>query len=193
MLTINPDQLKIPEKAAPQDVPDPAHEHPLSGGARPGMLAINPDQLTILGPPALPDLSAPTLENPLILEIKQGVPVINPDQLQIFEQAALQDFENVMVLHIREFFPGHYEALGEENTRLLVQHGINQAALYGFVSKCDVCKFIDLMLCFGVKFDTEEQEAWAPEILSDSSFLHASDKMEALFNAGIERLTNRPV
>jgi hypothetical protein len=46
------------------------------------------------------------------------------------------------------------------------------------------------MLCFGVEFDTDE--AWATEILSDNSFINANDKMEALFNAGLERLTNRP-
>ena len=193
MLTINPDQLKILERPTPPGSSDPTLENPLSSGIKCGVLAITPDQLSILGPPALPEFPASALENPLNLGTKLGLPIINPDQLKVFEQAAIQDFENMMILHIREFFPDHYESLGEENSCLLVQHGIKQAALYGFISKCDVCKFIDLMLCFGVEFDTDEQEAWAPKILSDSSFINASDTMEALFNAGIERLTNRPV
>jgi|GEM_PF-1816660 len=193
MLTISPDQLKILEKATPPDSSDPTLENPLSSGIKRGVLAITPEQLSILGPPALPaEIPDPTHENELSVGTKQGLPTITPDQLKIFEQAAIQDFEGMMLLHIREFFPDHYEGLGEENSRLLVQHGIKQAALYGFISKCDVCKFIDLMLCFGVEFYSEEQEAWAPEILSDSSLTNASDKMEALFNAGIGRLTNRP-
>lgn len=191
MLTIIPDQLKILEKATLPDFSAPTLENTLNSGIQRCALAITPEQLSILGPPALPTaIPDPTLENPLSLGTKLGLPIINPDQLKIFEQAAIQDFENMMMLHMREFFPDHYEGLGEENSRLLVQHGIKQGALYGFISKCDVCKFIDLMLCFGVEFDTDE--AWAMEILSDSSFINASDKMEALFNAGLARLTNRP-
>jgi len=124
--------------------------------------------------------------------MKQGMLTIKSDQLKILEQAAFQDFEERMVLHIREFFPDNFDAMGEADSRLLIQHGIEQAALYGFVSKQDVCKFIDLMVCFGAEFDTDVNEPWAKAILSDNSLLNASDRMDALFNAGMGQLDNRP-
>ena len=135
MLTIIPDQLKILEKAAPPDLSAPNLENPLRSEIKRGLPAISPEQLSILGTPALPaGLPDPTIENYLSLETKLGLPIINTEQLKIFEQAAIQDFENMMTLHIREFFPDHYEGLGEENSRLLVQYGIKQAALYGFAA-----------------------------------------------------------
>lgn len=79
-------------------------------------------------------------------------------------------FEERMLAHINKHFPAHYSALGEKNCREVVRYGIERASTHGFVSERDVCKFIDLILCFGVEFDTDSKQPWASTILKNPSW-----------------------
>lgn len=86
-----------------------------------------------------------------------------------FREEALIDYQDRMLMHLERFFPEHCEALGEENTRLLIEHGIERAATYDIVSERDVCLFIDLMLALGVDFDESDKYPWARELLTDEN------------------------
>ncbi len=118
--------------------------------------------------------------------------VIRKEQDEALTQVTRVVFEDRMTVHINKHFPTHYEALGEENCRELIRYGIEQAATHDFISERDVCKFIDLMVCCGVQFDTDEQQTWATEILADNSWINAGAKMDALFKAGIGHVKNGP-
>ncbi len=117
---------------------------------------------------------------------------IRKEQEEALSQALSAVFEDQMTVHIKKHFPTHYEALGEGNCRELIRYGIELAATHGFISERDVCKFIDLMICFGVQFDTDAKQTWAAGILADTSWKNATAKLEALFNAGVEHLKNSP-
>lgn len=117
---------------------------------------------------------------------------IRSEQLEALSQVPKAEFENRMTVHVGEHFPTHFEALGEEKCRQLIQYGIEQAATHDFISERDVCKFIDLMVCCGVQFDNDDQQTWAREILEDESWLNVTAKMDALFDAGINHLKNSP-
>lgn len=123
---------------------------------------------------------------------RQRMLIIRKEQAEKLSLVSKAVFEDRMTGHINKHFPTHYKALGEENCRELIRYGIDQAATHGFISERDVCKFIDLMICFGVQFDTDATHTWAKEILSDTSWINAKAKMDALFNAGIGRLKSSP-
>ncbi len=117
--------------------------------------------------------------------------IIRQNQKNAFEAAARNDFVERMLVHLNKFFPKHYEALGEDNCRELVDHGIENAATYDIVNERDVCKYIDLMVSFGVEFDKNPELPWAGEILTDESWKNASKKTDALFNTGIKQLQEK--
>jgi hypothetical protein len=116
--------------------------------------------------------------------------IIRKQQLEILSHVTKTEFEDRMTTHIHKHFPSHYQALGDENCRQLIRYGVEQAGTHGFISERDVCKFIDLMICFGVQFDSDEKQTWAAEILADTSWVNATAQMNALFKAGIANLEN---
>lgn len=113
---------------------------------------------------------------------------IRREQVKTLQQASILEFEIKMLAHIKKFFPAHFEELGEDNCRELTRYGIEQGAKYGFVSERNVCKFIDLMLSFGVEFDKDPKQTWASRMLQDDAWITANAKMEALFKEGVKRL-----
>lgn len=113
---------------------------------------------------------------------------IRKEQNQKLAEIGKITFEDRMITHIQEHFPSHYEALGEEKCRELIGYGIERGEPHEFVSERNVCKFIDLMLCFGVEFDTDGKQPWASAILADISWVNANLKMEALFSEGVRQL-----
>ena len=120
---------------------------------------------------------------------------IRKDQMDELSRLSFNDFENRMAAHIQKHFPAHYQALGRDHVRELIQFGIDRAAVHNFISQRNVCKFIDLMICHGVefdvKFDTDKKFIWANEILT-GSWINTEAKMDALFKAGIEHLAKDP-
>jgi len=114
--------------------------------------------------------------------------IIRKEQKEVLAKAARNSFEERMLVHVNKFFPKHYEALGESNCRELVNHGIKKAATYDIVSERDVCKYIDLMIGFGLEFDKDDNLPWAVKIFNDTSWKDASAKTNALFKAGIRHL-----
>lgn len=116
---------------------------------------------------------------------------IRKEQAAAFENAGRVDFENRMVIHIRKFFPKHYAALEEEKTRQLIQFSIERAATHGIVNERDVCKFTDLMICFGPAFEQDPEHPWAAVILSDSEISTPSGKVDALHDRGLAELEER--
>lgn len=116
---------------------------------------------------------------------------IQRQQLKEFSSHARTRFENEMVVHIRSFFPEHYQALQEAQTRELISYGIEQAAEHQIIAECDVCKFIDLMVTFGPDFCEEGKHAWASLILYSGLYDDPVDKSNALFEAGLEELKNK--
>lgn len=92
-----------------------------------------------------------------------------------------------MLEHVRGHFPDEFSSLGENGVRDLVRKGISAAAGYGFESQRDVCKYVDLMVCFGPDFDTSGACPWATRILGDETLPSPGTKMDALFAAAAEQ------
>jgi hypothetical protein len=92
--------------------------------------------------------------------------IIRPEQIESLRRAALSAFEEEMVAHSREFTPRLCEVLGDEQLRVALREGIEQARSYGFTNRGTVRLFIELRFLFGSGFDSDCQYPWAAEILS---------------------------
>ncbi|MCJ7602697.1 MAG: hypothetical protein MUO63_14510, partial [Desulfobulbaceae bacterium] len=91
--------------------------------------------------------------------------VIRPEQMEVFKEAALRSFESEMLLHLGEFSPPLFKAVGEEQMRKAVRLGMERTNGYGFTYRGPVRLYLELMLLFGSHFDTDPQYPWATEIL----------------------------
>jgi len=113
---------------------------------------------------------------------------IRSEQVQLLAESSQRVFERRMLAHIEKHFPEHYLKLGQHDCLQLICFGVERGKLYDFVSERNVCKYIDLMLCFGVEFDTDSKQPWAAKILNDESWVSVDMKMSALFEQGILQL-----
>ena len=90
---------------------------------------------------------------------------MRPAQVQAFDAAALKDFEELMLPHLKKFFPEFCEAAGEPKLREFIRYGAKRSASYQITAKRDVSRYIDLMVSLGADFDKDKDLPWAGEIL----------------------------
>jgi hypothetical protein len=108
---------------------------------------------------------------------------IRKEQLAVFQKGASEDFENHMVSHVKQFFPGHFEQLGEAAVRDLIRCGIQKGASYNIEEQPDLCQFIDFLFVFGRDFDRDPALPWASSILNDPEVPGPSAKVYELRQA----------
>jgi len=110
-------------------------------------------------------------------------------QFEAMGGGAIRAFEDRMLVHLRKCFPDHTAALDEEQTRVLIRHGIVRAARFDLVTERNVCKYIDVMIALGPLFDEEPSRAWAVALLEDTAARPSpSDRINALYDAVLARL-----
>jgi hypothetical protein len=113
---------------------------------------------------------------------------IRQEQMAVLEEAALKSFEDWMVEHLTEHFPGPCEALGEVPVRKAIRHGNERAEEYGFSTRHEVCLYVDLMFMLGSGFDTDFQLPWAGTILRDDAITDPNERIETLYDRAMEYL-----
>ena len=67
--------------------------------------------------------------------------------------------------------------MGDDEISSFVKYGIGKAKKYSVTSKKDVCRYLNLMMILGVRFDEDEALPWAGEILNSSSLSSGETKM----------------
>jgi hypothetical protein len=108
--------------------------------------------------------------------------VIRQSQMQAFRQAALGQFEDDMVVHLKEFAPKHCEVIGEPAVRNAIKLGIERARKYGLSNRGPVRFYIELMFMYGSDFDTDPQCSWASQVLNDEGFPDQMAKADQLYD-----------
>ncbi len=94
---------------------------------------------------------------------------IRKEQIDELAKVSVKRFEDDMLAHVKEFFPGHYEIFGEPTVRRVIQYAVDRSEGYGFTTERNVCLYINLILLLGSNFDADVQYPWAEEILSDTT------------------------
>jgi hypothetical protein len=107
--------------------------------------------------------------------------VIRREQMEVFRAAALRSFEESMVTHLAGFSPPLFKAVGAEQLRIAIRLGMERAAGYGFDLRGPVRLYLELMLLFGSRFDTDPQYPWAAEILTNRDSGSQMQRAERLY------------
>lgn len=108
---------------------------------------------------------------------------IRQEQLDVFSDTAVKDFENRMVLHLRQSLPQECSTLNDEALRQAVRHGMERAASYGIVAERDVCKYTEVMLRLGRNFDRDAAFPQLQAILNDPTLKFPEAKVCRLLEA----------
>ena len=107
--------------------------------------------------------------------------IIRDEQMDTLRNYMQQRFEDLMVVHLNQYFPRQCETLGEENLRRTIRYGIEQASTYAIDVELDVSRYLNLMFTFGRDFDRDRQLPWASSILTRKDFSSGARKMDALY------------
>lgn len=91
---------------------------------------------------------------------------IGKDQLARFREPPRRAFEAEMVEHLAAFSPPLFKTLGEDQMLVVVRTGMAAAERHGFDLRGPVRMYLELMLLFGSRFDTDPQYPWFHELLT---------------------------
>ncbi|HVE57249.1 MAG TPA: hypothetical protein VNB22_10505 [Pyrinomonadaceae bacterium] len=105
--------------------------------------------------------------------------IIREEQQQALAESMQKDFEDRMVVHLRSGFAEEVKDRDELNLREFIQRGIDKAFFYGITIEADVSRFIEYMICYGERFDTNKNVEWVQPPLN-SEKLNGTEKMDAI-------------
>lgn len=105
--------------------------------------------------------------------------IIRKTQMDELSKIPLQTFEDEMVQHLAEFSPALFNVIKEEQMREVVRFGIKKAEEYGFTFRGPIRLYLEMMLLYGSRFDSDPQYPWTKEILKKD--IPQMDRAEELF------------
>jgi hypothetical protein len=115
--------------------------------------------------------------------------IIRQAQFAVLSQYETRKFENWMFAHLHRFFPAECAAAGDARVIETIRYGIQRAAAHRITDKRDVCRYIDLMVVFGLDFDRDPKLRWAADILARRA--DSRSRMRALLASAKTALRKR--
>jgi len=82
---------------------------------------------------------------------------------------AWERYESAMLAHLAKSFPVDMGLLGTENAVAVIAFGAARAQSYGLSSARQLCRYTNLMIGLGSRFDVDPQLPWAAPILRSTS------------------------
>lgn len=114
---------------------------------------------------------------------------IRKEQMTVFGRALeLKQFEDEMVVHLRQFSPWHADVIGNDWLRRAVRLGIERAAVYGVTNPGLLKSYVELMMMFGAAFDVDPLYPWTAEILREPGLADEVVRMKRLYEATLRYL-----
>lgn len=107
--------------------------------------------------------------------------VLSAQQMQAFHGVGLHAFETEMVAHLRRFSPPLMATLDDTATLQVVRQGMAQAGDHGLNQRGPVRLFLELMLLFGSRFDTDPQYPWVAASLGEPDLATQMQRAEGLY------------
>lgn len=95
---------------------------------------------------------------------------INNAQVLKFKEHFVSDFENELLIHVQNYFQGHYQMIGEDGIRNTIRYCLKKCKQYKFTTKRNICLYLNNMLMLGSNFDDDPQYPWGRTILKDVKF-----------------------
>ena len=99
---------------------------------------------------------------------------------------ATGSFEEQVIVQMKGMYQEKYEAIGDENSRRLIEHGRAEAKLFGISTDRGVSIFIAMMYLLGGGFFNDPIYPWAAEVLNDKGIKTEEDRVDRLYTeAGV--------
>jgi hypothetical protein len=106
---------------------------------------------------------------------------IRKEQTAAFRSAMRRNFQDQMLEDLGKRFPADCQVLGKDQTRRVIDLGIDRAAAQGFGARRHVCDFITLMFILGSYFDEDPLLPWAAEALAGQAGGDPNARMARLY------------
>lgn len=110
-------------------------------------------------------------------------------QFDTLMPSSAAEFYEYVIRKLNYIFPQKCDYLGELNLRRFTLRGIESAKSYGFTDERGWVIYIGLMFMLGSSFDADPQFSWAKDILTDQNIADQSVKVERLYNAAMNYLS----
>lgn len=117
---------------------------------------------------------------------RKAVLVIREEQMETFRLAARRAFEEEMLTHLAGFSPYLVRSAGAESLRRAIRFGIEQAQSHGLTSRGPVRLYLESMLLFGWRFDSDPQYPWARTILAGQAAGAQMEAAKALYDKVVD-------
>lgn len=99
------------------------------------------------------------------------------------------EFYEYVIRKLNHIFPQKCEYLGELNLRRFVQRGIESAKSHGLAEERGWFVYLGLMFMLGSGFDADPLFGWAKDVLMDQDIVDPSVKVERLYGAAMNYLS----
>ncbi len=116
---------------------------------------------------------------------------IRKEQMEVLSRYMLKQFEDRMVVHLRNTFPDKTKDMPETNLHNLIQTGIEQSGQYDVELEYDVRRYLEFMMIYGSDFDMNPKTAWANEILHNKN-MDGTFKMDLIDEHEMTLLMEQP-
>src|SRR5580658_5632716 len=90
---------------------------------------------------------------------------IRKEQMKVLEGGMAQEFERKMMEHLRQKFPSETEKKEDDELLGEIRQGVKISGKYGISAECDVARYIEYMMMYGLSFDADPKRDWAGKIL----------------------------
>lgn len=113
--------------------------------------------------------------------------VIRRPQLQRLGYLSREQFVDEMTGHVYRYFPDLAWSLTLDELRNCLGTTIRRADAYGFTSRQQLCRFINLAATYGWEFDTDADLEWMRTILTDGALTNPSERLNRLIDVCMHR------
>jgi hypothetical protein len=104
---------------------------------------------------------------------------IRKEQLTALERERERQFACKMIGHLRQQFPTQTEKKDDDELLADVRQGVRTSAKYGISAECDVARYIEYMMIYGLSFDSDQRLDWAGKILKTEE-ISGSEKLDRI-------------
>jgi len=110
---------------------------------------------------------------------------LRPEQTKSLGRVKEQALLDRLARHVHRHFPERCQDLEERRLREIVGYSIARARDHGFEGEREICKYLNLVMVFGTRFDRSRSHPWAREALARGG--SPALRMNALYRAGLRR------
>ncbi|OKO98668.1 hypothetical protein [Xenorhabdus eapokensis] len=107
---------------------------------------------------------------------------LNEDQWNMLKKYSFNAYIDELVVHCNESYPYLDIKLGKDGLRSALKNAVEAAKNEGFDQRGAIQFYIDMLILFGAKFQTDPQYTWIKTILDNNSHLGQLEKTSLLYH-----------